>query len=62
VVDPDGAAHTVLTGDYPSWVGRWEPGRLPPGQPLSKPSPLYAKLDPATVVPSELERMRGAAA
>ena len=62
VVDPDGSPHTVLTGDYASWVGRWEPSTLAPGRPLAKPSPLFAKLDPETVVASELERMRGAAA
>ena len=62
VVDPDGSPHTVLTGDYASWVGRWEPSTLVPGRPLAKPSPLFAKLDPETVVASELERMRGAAA
>ena len=62
VVDPDGSPHTVLTGDYASWVGRWEPSTLAPGRPLAKPSPLFAKLDPETIVASELERMRGAAA
>jgi methionyl-tRNA synthetase len=61
VVDHDGSAHTVLTGDYASWVGRWEPSRLAPGQPLREPKPLFAKLDPTTVVASELGRMRGAA-
>jgi methionyl-tRNA synthetase len=61
VVDADGALHTVLTGEYASWVGRWEPSQLAPGQPLREPKPLFAKLDPAAVVASELDRMRGAA-
>jgi methionyl-tRNA synthetase len=61
IAEVEGAAHTVLTGDYASWTGRWEPSRLPPGQPLTKPSPLFAKLDPASVVSSELDRMERAA-
>jgi methionyl-tRNA synthetase len=62
VVEPDGAGHTVLSGDYGSWVGRWEPTSLAPGQSLKPPSPLFAKLDRAAVVSSELERMSGTAA
>jgi methionyl-tRNA synthetase len=54
--------HVVLTGDYASWTGRWEPGTLPPGQALGRPVPLFAKLDPETVVAEELERMEAAAA
>jgi methionyl-tRNA synthetase len=61
VVEPEGGSHTVLTGDYATWVGRWEPSRLRAGQTLREPSPLFAKLDPATVVGSELERMERAA-
>ena len=49
--------HMVLTGDYESWVGRWEPSELAPGQPLRQPSPLFAKLDAEAVVESELARM-----
>ena len=62
ITDADGYLHTVLTGDYASWIGRWEPSSLEPGRTLAKPVPLFAKLDPETVVASELERMRGAAA
>jgi methionyl-tRNA synthetase len=62
VVEPEGAAHTVLTGDYTTWAGRWEPSTLPPGQLLRPPVPLFAKLDPATVVETELARMSRAAA
>jgi methionyl-tRNA synthetase len=58
VEEADGASHTVLTGDYASWLGRWEPSALPPGQRLREPAPLFAKLDPAAVVAMELERMQ----
>jgi methionyl-tRNA synthetase len=58
VEEGDGASHTVLSGDYASWLGRWEPSALPPGQRLREPAPLFAKLDPAAVVASELERMQ----
>jgi methionyl-tRNA synthetase len=57
-----GPAHAVLTGDYVSWVGRWEPGSLPPGQTLREPRPLFRKLDPERVVADELGRMEAAAA
>jgi methionyl-tRNA synthetase len=52
----EGGSHTVLTGDYTSWVGRWRPSTLPPGQHLSEPRPLFRKLDPA-IVDEELRRM-----
>jgi len=54
--EEDGSVHTVLTGDYASWVGRWQPSALPPGQRLREPVPLYRKLDPS-VVEEELRRM-----
>jgi len=57
VADEDGSTHEILTGDYGSWVGRWEPSQLPPGQPLLEPRPLFRKLDPEQVVAEELERM-----
>ena len=57
-VDEQGDAHTVLTGDYAHAEGRWEPSRLPPGQTLLPPEPLFRKLDPEKVVEDELERMR----
>ena len=62
VAEDDGSMHTVLTGDYGSWSGRWEPSALPPGQQLREPSPLFVKLDPEKVVTDELERMEAAAA
>jgi methionyl-tRNA synthetase len=57
VTEEDGSSHTVLTGDYESWVGEWAPGVLPVGRPLPEPRPLFRKLDPETVVAEELERM-----
>jgi methionyl-tRNA synthetase len=62
VEEEDGSTHTVLTGDYESWVGSWRPSALPPGQALREPAPLFRKLDPATVVAAELARMEKAAA
>jgi methionyl-tRNA synthetase len=60
-VREDGAEHVVLTGDYKSWIGRWEPSELPPGQALREPKPLFAKLDAERVVEEELARMEAAA-
>jgi methionyl-tRNA synthetase len=48
VQEGDGRTHQVLTGDYSTWVGAWEPSMLPPGQPLAEPRPLFRKLDPST--------------
>ncbi|MGI9657900.1 MAG: methionine--tRNA ligase [Gaiellaceae bacterium] len=53
----EGTSHTVLTGDYKSWVGRWAPSELAPGQALREPAPLFAKLDADAVVELELARM-----
>ena len=54
--EDDGSTHRVLTGDYASWVGRWRPGELPPGQPLQQPAPLFKKLD-EKIVEEELARL-----
>jgi len=62
VEEEDGSKHTVLTGDYESWVGRWAPGDLPAGRALPEPRPLFRKLDPEKVVAEELARMEAAAA
>ena len=56
-VDEDGEEHGVLTGDYESWAGRWEPSRLPAAQTLREPAPLFVKLDAELVVAEELARM-----
>jgi methionyl-tRNA synthetase len=57
-VDEDGQKHVVLTGDYASWIGRWEPSDLRPGQALQEPRQLFRKLD-ESVVGEELQRMLG---
>jgi methionyl-tRNA synthetase len=48
--------HTALCYDASQAIGRWEPSRLPAGQVLHQPSPLYKKLDEDTVE-KELARM-----
>jgi methionyl-tRNA synthetase len=50
-------AHEALTYDATGAVGRWEPERLPPGQALGKPAPLFKKLDAEQVVKQELARL-----
>jgi methionyl-tRNA synthetase len=55
-IDEDGQTHTVLTGDYSSWIGRWEPSDLSAGQELREPAPLFRKLDPG-IVEEELARL-----
>jgi methionyl-tRNA synthetase len=54
VEEEDGASHDVLTGDYESWIGAWEPGELPAGRPLLEPQPLFRKLDAEAVAAAEL--------
>jgi methionyl-tRNA synthetase len=56
VIEEDGTAHRVLTGDYAAWSGRWAPSALPPGQKLQPPAPLFKKLD-ESVVAEELARL-----
>jgi methionyl-tRNA synthetase len=60
VSEEGGREHTVLTGDYETWVGSWEPSTLEPKQVLREPAPLFQKLDPEKVVPEELRRMEAA--
>ncbi len=55
ITEEDGVIHTVLTGDYETWVGRWAPSELAAGQRLREPVPLYKKLDPS-IVEDELRR------
>jgi methionyl-tRNA synthetase len=55
VTEEDGRSHQVLTGDYASWIGGWQPSELPPGQALREPQPLFRKLDPS-IVDDELGR------
>jgi methionyl-tRNA synthetase len=54
VTEEDGQTHEILTGDYASWVGSWEPSELVPGQQLREPRPLFRKLDPDEVLAREL--------
>lgn len=54
--EENGLTHRVLTGEYHTWVGTWEPADLPVGQPLQQPQPLFKKLD-ESVVAEELARM-----
>jgi methionyl-tRNA synthetase len=56
VSDPEGRPRRLLTGDYQT-AARWEPSRLPVGQKLGTPAPLFQKLDEA-VAEQELERLR----
>ena len=51
-----GQKHTILTGDYSGWVGRWQPSELAAGQKLHEPEPLFRKLDPG-IVDDELGRL-----
>ena len=60
-IDEDGEAHTVLTGDYQSWVGSWRPSDLPAGRKLQEPQALFKKLDAEKVVQEELARLERAA-
>jgi methionyl-tRNA synthetase len=61
VEEDDGLTHSVLTGDYDTWIGRWEPSQLPPGQKLLEPEQLFTKLDPEIVVAEEIARLEAAA-
>jgi methionyl-tRNA synthetase len=56
-IEEEGAdRHTILTGDYSGWIGRWEPSELPTGQKLREPEPLFRKLEPS-IVADELARL-----
>ncbi len=61
VTEEGGETHTVLTGDYGTWVGSWAPSELPPGRELREPRPLFKKLDAEKVVEDELARLEQAA-
>ena len=57
VAEENGKTHRVLTCRPGEWVGRWEPSRLPAGQRLRPPAPLFKKLDEG-IVAEELARMQ----
>ncbi|WP_017603352.1 methionine--tRNA ligase [Nocardiopsis alkaliphila] len=50
--------YPVITGDYADNVARWESTPIVVGTPLSRPEPLFTKLD-ASVVDEELARLAG---
>ncbi|HEY7592623.1 MAG TPA: methionine--tRNA ligase [Actinophytocola sp.] len=45
-LDVAGRMNPILTGDYAAEQARWESTPVEVGRPLSKPTPLFAKLDP----------------
>jgi len=57
VDEGEGAVHRVLTCHPETWVGRWEPSTLPPGQVLRPPQPLIKKLDEA-LIEEEVARLQ----
>ena len=56
VTEANGRTHRVLTCSPKTWIGRWQPSRLPLGQQLRQPEPLFKKLDPK-IVDEEIARM-----
>jgi methionyl-tRNA synthetase len=48
--------HQALTYDHSKASGAWTPSKLPPGQALRKPAPLFRKLD-ESLVDQEYERL-----
>jgi methionyl-tRNA synthetase len=46
VGEEDGPDYPVLMGDYSAEAARWESTPIEVGRPLTKPSPLFPKLDP----------------
>lgn len=56
ITEEDGSTHRILTGNYASWSGKWEASKLPIGQTLQAPQPLFKKLD-EKVAEEELARL-----
>jgi methionyl-tRNA synthetase len=50
-----GEGYQIITGDY-TGTPRWESRPITAGTPISKPSPIFTKLDPS-VVDEELARL-----
>ena len=46
-LDIAGRVNPILTGDYAGEQAKWESKPIEVGKPLQKPTPLFAKLDPA---------------
>ncbi len=57
VSEDDGRPYPVVTGSYSGQAG-WGSTAIKPGTPLSQPTPLFAKIDPAAAE-DELTRLRG---
>ena len=52
-----GPSYPILTGDY-STIAKWERAPIKVGAPITKPAPVFTKLDPS-VVEEELARLGG---
>ncbi len=59
-VQEETRSHRVLRYDAGELTGEWAPSRLPPGQVLRQPAPLFKKLD-ESIVEEEIARMTGGA-
>jgi methionyl-tRNA synthetase len=57
VTEDGGRPYPVITGDY-SGQASWQSAPIKPGTPLTQPTPLFAKIDPA-VADDELARLGG---
>jgi methionyl-tRNA synthetase len=47
VGEDGGGDYPILTGDYTAQAATWASQPIPVGRPLSKPAPLFTKLDEA---------------
>jgi methionyl-tRNA synthetase len=54
----DGSPYPIITGDYDEGQAVWASRPLPPGTPLSPPTPVFRKLD-ESIVEEELARLEG---
>ncbi|WP_448642496.1 methionine--tRNA ligase [Geodermatophilus sp. URMC 63] len=52
----DGSPYPIITGDYSDGQAVWASRPLPPGTPLSPPTPVFRKLD-ESIVAEELRRL-----
>ena len=52
----DGSPYPIITGDYDQGQAVWASRPLPPGTPLSPPTPVFRKLD-ESIVEEELARL-----
>jgi methionyl-tRNA synthetase len=54
----DGSPYPIITGDHAQGQAVWASRPLPPGTPLSPPTPVFKKLD-ESIVEEELRRLEG---